>query len=67
MDGLEQVLVGLVFESSMETVKRLHEVIETYQEKGETSVPITELKNCISAGIDEATKKDSLTSLLMKK
>lgn len=66
MDELRQVLVGLMVESSIETAKALHELINDYESKGETSVPIEELKECISKGIKEATKENSLTSSMMK-
>ena len=66
MDELRKVLVGLVVESSIEATKALHELIDDYESKGETSVPIEELKECISKGMKEATKENSLTSLMMK-
>ena len=66
MDELRKVLVGLVVESSIETTKALHGLIDDYESKGETSIPIEELKECISKGVKEATKENSLTSSLMK-
>ena len=66
MDELRKVLVRLVVESSIETTKALHELINDYESKGETSVPIEKLKECISKGFEEATKENSLTSSMMK-
>lgn len=66
MDELKRVLVGLVVESSIEATKALHELINDYESKGETSIPIEKLKECIGKGIEEATKENSLTSSMMK-
>lgn len=66
MDDLRKVLVGLIVESSVETTKNLHELIKSYEEKGETVIPIEKLKECISNGLETSMKKDSLTSSLIK-
>lgn len=66
MEGIEKMLVGLMVESSVETTKKLHEIISTYEAKGETVIPIEELKDCIRNGIKTATREDSLTSSLIK-
>ena len=66
MDELKKILVGLAVESSIEATKALLELIDDCESKGETSVPIEKLKECISKGIKEAIKENSLTSSLMK-
>lgn len=66
MEGVEKMLVSLMVESSVETTKNLHKLIESYEEKEETVIPIEELKECIRDGIKTAIKEDSLTSLLIK-
>lgn len=61
------ILLGAMIEQALETSSKLTQLLTVYRDKGETSIPISELDECITAGMNKAFSKNSLTYKLLNR
>lgn len=61
------ILLSAMVEQALETSSKLTQLLTVYRDKGETSIPISELDECVLAGMRKALGKDGLTYKMMNR
>lgn len=59
------LFLGMAVESSLEVASQLSDVIHKYESNGIDVVPISELKECLSKGVQKTTEDGSFTKHLI--
>lgn len=60
------LMMGVVLETSMETTKRLIEVVNKYESHGIDAVPISELRECLNEGHKKSVSEGSFLESILK-
>ena len=61
------IILSAMVEQALETSSKLTQLLTVYRDKGETSIPISELDECVTAGMTKAFSRESLTYKMMNR
>lgn len=61
------IIFGAMVEQALETSTKLTQLLTIYRNRGETSIPISELDECVTAGMTKAFSKESLTYKMLNR